>query len=91
MEKLPKITRPEYIGDLLKNADEIDHNNEMLAQLAAQGSTNIILYVLGSSASILIITYIFFNYVKTSKPDNQNMNNARSAAVPAVFVVPSVK
>ena len=45
LEKLPKITRPEYIGDLLKNADEIDHNNEMLAKSTAQGNTNIILYV----------------------------------------------
>ena len=88
LEKLPKITRPEYIGDLLKNADEIDHNNEMAAQLAGQGNTNIILYVLASSALILVLTFIFFNCVKTrtSKSDKNVFRNARSGTILEVQV-----
>ena len=58
LEKLPKISKPEYIGDLLKNADEIDHNNKMASQLAAQANTNTILYALGSTALLLVVTVI---------------------------------
>ena len=70
LEKLPKISKPEYIGDLLKNADEIDHNNKMASQLAAQANqlaaqanTNTILYALGITALIFVVTFIFYQYV----------------------------
>ena len=66
LEKLPKISKPEYIGDLLKNADEIDHNNKMASQLAEQANTNIILYALGaagSTALIFVVTFISYQCV----------------------------
>ena len=77
LEKLPKITRPEYIGDLLKNADEIDHNNKMASQLAAQANTNIILWSLGSSALILVVTFIIYQCVMNIRYGRNSYQNDR--------------
>ena len=77
LEKLPKISKPEYIGDLLKNADEIDHNNKMASQLAAQANTNTILYALGIAALILVVTFIFYQCVMNRRYGRNSYQNDR--------------
>ena len=77
LEKLPKISKPEYIGDLLKNADEIDHNNKMASQLAAQANTNIILWALGSSALTLVVTFIIYQCVMNRRYGRNSYQNDR--------------
>ena len=77
LEKFPNISKPEYIGDLLKNADEIDHNNKMASQLAAQANINIILWTLGSSALLSVVIIIICHCVMNRRPGRNSYQNDR--------------
>ena len=60
MEKVGKSSKSLPIGDLIKNANEIDHNNKIAAQISNQANYSNILYAIAAFlfAYITVITII---------------------------------
>ena len=48
MEKLGNSSKSLSIGDLIKNADEIDHNNKIASQISNQANHSNILYAIAA-------------------------------------------
>ena len=67
MEKVGKSSKSLPIGDLIKNADEIDLNNKIAAQIANQANHNYILYAI----TAFLFTYITVITIIFNKKENK--------------------